>query len=188
VLVDVFKVFRTYPSQRRHRKKGSILAEFPAAMYVIFFGMLLPLIGLTVIGYRVACVYFAVRDSCYKAAKSGTFGSLLIPNSAVYNANAAWTTDTAAWSGIATNSTETIYIVTHPINGSAETVQAVKLAAPPNTTLNMYFIRLTASAQIQPFFYSSSWMGLGAVPGLNAPFPLTITYQYYAENPTGLTQ
>jgi hypothetical protein len=169
---------------KRKRRKGSLLAEMPATMYLIFFGLLLPLIGIATIGYRISLAYFAVRDSCYKAAKSSTFSTA--PSAATLNAAAAWTTDTAAWHGI--SGTETIFIVAQPIAGGTESVFSSKLTTAPNTTTNMYFIRLIANCQIQPFFPTpKGWMGL-AVPGLTTAYPLTMKYQYFVENTAGLTQ
>jgi len=152
-------------------------------MYLVFFGLLVPLIGLATFGYRVAMIYFAVRDTCYKAAKSSTF------TNAGLNAASVWTSDTSAWFGISAGSTEQIFIVTQPIAGGAETVQAVKLAAPPNTQVNMYFIRLIANCQIAPFFPLNGWTYQGLnIPGLTTSFPVTMKYQYYVENTSGLTQ
>jgi hypothetical protein len=171
---------------KRKRRKGSILAEMPATMYLIFFGLLLPLIGMATIGYRISLAYFAVKDSCYKAAKSATFSTP--PNSAVSNAAAAWAQDTAAWNGI--TGTYTISIVTQPIAGGTETISTTKLPTTPapNTALNMYFIRLVATCQVQPFFPApGGWMGL-QVPGLTKAYPMTMKYQYYVENTAGLTQ
>ena len=160
------------------------MAEVPAAMYVIFFGMLIPLIALATFGYRVSAIYFAVRDTCYKAGKSSTFSTA--PDDAIDNAATAWANDTAAWNGI--SGTQQIFIVSQPIAGGAETVYSQKLPSPPNTQTNMYFIRLIANCQIQPFFPSGGgWMGLN-IPGLTATYPLVMNYQYYVENTAGLTQ
>lgn len=164
------------------------MVEFPAVMYLIFIGLLVPLIGLATFGYRIAMIYFATRDACYKAAISSTFGTVSSsPPGAVANAASTWNRDVAAWHGISGN--ETIYIVQHPINGSAETLYTAKLtAAQVNTQANMYFIRLIAQCNIQPFFPTpGGWQGM-AVPGLTTQFPITMKYQTYVENTSGLTQ
>jgi len=127
-------------------------------------------------------VYFAVRDSCYQAAKSQTF------TLAQSNAAAAWTRDKNAWTGIDPTSSEVIYIITQPINGGPEQKTATKLPTSPgpDPAVNAYFIRLIAQTSVEPFFYGK-WQGF-KIPGLTAPIPLQMTYQCFVENTAGLTQ
>jgi hypothetical protein len=164
------------------RKNGSVIAEFPATLYLIFVGLLVPMMGLGMIGYRISMIYFAVRDACYQAAKSPTFSL------AQTNAATAWTKDKAAWTGIDPTSTEIIYIITQPLPTGTEKKTASKLpvSPPPDPAANAYFIRLIAQTSVEPFFYGK-WEGL-KVPGLTAPVPLQMTYQCYVENTAGLTQ
>jgi len=148
-------------------------------MYLVFFGLLIPTVGIGTIGYRISLIYFAVRDACYKAAISPTF------TQAQTNAATAWTKDTQAWNGVA--GTESIAIITRVIATGAETKSTTKLAANSvNTQTNMYFIRLTGACQIQPFF-SGTFRGM-SIPGFTSAYPVNITYQCYVENTAGLTQ
>lgn len=167
--------------RQSRRESGSMLSEMPAAMYIVFVGLLIPLIGLITLSYRYTMLYFAARDACYQAAKSATF------TLAQTNAATRWGTDIAAWTG--TTGTETLYIVIQPIGGGAETTSTTKLPASPapNAQNFVYFIRLVGTCDIQPLFKGASWEGL-SIPGLTAVVPVTLKYQTYCENPSGLTQ
>lgn len=165
---------------RARRDQGSALAEMPAALYLIFIGLAIPLIGLTLFGLRAALIYFSVRDTCYHAAKSSTFSN------AKANAATTWAADSKLWGGV--TGVETTYVVVHPLNNGPETIQATPLPpspAPDPSTAN-YFIRVVSTCSIQPFF-GGSWIGMD-IPGLTVPYNMQISYQYYAENPSGLTQ
>jgi hypothetical protein len=158
-------------------------------MYVIFFILLLPLIALVSIGYRVSFLYFAVRDACYQAAKATTFSGSTGLN-AQTAASTAWTKDTAttAWSGL--SGTEVIYIVTQPIAGGAESVTSTHLPTTPqpSTSTNVYSIRLIATCSIQPMFPAANgWQGI-SIPGFTQAMPITLKYQCFVENASGLTQ
>ena len=159
-------------------------------MYLIFVGLVIPLIGLATFAYRVSLCYFAARDACYKASVSSSFGTITsVPPGAVANAASAWNTDVAAWHYI--SGSETIVIVRHPVSGAAETIYTTHLPAPPapppNLQTDMYFIRLTAACTIDPLIPVGKWQGM-VMPGLTSPFPLTLKYQTYLENPFGMTQ
>ncbi len=171
-----------YMKRKNRSKNGTILAEFPATMYLIFIGLFIPMMALAMIGYRVSMVYFAVRDACYQAAKSPTF------TLAQTNAAATWAKDKAAFTGIDATSTEIIYIITQPIIGGPEnkTSSKLPLTPAPDPSVNAYFIRLIAQTSVEPFF-SGRWEGM-KVPGLTAPIPVTMVYQCYVENTAGLTQ
>lgn len=169
--------FLTTKSKRNCR--GSVLAEMPATMYLIFIGLLIPMIGLVTFGYRAALINFSVKDACYKASKSSTF------TNAKANMNAAWTADSKLWSGV--SGTPTLMSVKHPLNGGPETTSVSPLAkGTVDKTNNIYFYRLNATCVIQPIF-GGSWLGMKVV-GLNVPYTCNMTYQNYCESPDGLTE
>jgi hypothetical protein len=160
------------------KQKGSLLAEYPAVLWMLLFGIALPMILLASIGYRGLLFYFAVRDSCYKAAKAASFSSAQTIDATAFN------TEVAAWHGI--GGTETIFIVTKPLNGNAPSVSSTFLpAGSVNTNTNIYFIREIGNGTIQPLVSAGSLLGLN-IPGLSGPFPLQIKYDTYVENPSGL--
>lgn len=137
------------------------------------------MIGLVTFGYRAALMNFCVKDACYKAAKSTNF------TNAKANMNTAWTANQKLWSGV--SGVATLVSVKHPLDGKPETTSISPLS--PGTvdkTANIYFYRLNATCVIQPFF-GGNWMGMKLV-GLNAPYTTNMTYQYFCENPDGLTE
>jgi hypothetical protein len=162
----------------RRNTKGSLLAEYPAVLWMLFIGIAIPMILIASCGYRALLFYFAVRDSCYKAAKAPSFSQ------AQTSATTTFNTEVAAWNGI--SGTESIFIVTKPLNGNPPTISNTKLPANTvNTNLNIYFIREIGNGSIQPLVSGGTYMGM-TIPGLTGPFPLQIKYDTYVENPSGL--
>jgi len=165
--------------EKYHRKsRGGTIAEMPAAMWLVFMGLLIPFIGLMTFGYRVSLAYFGVRDAALQAAKTTSY------TNASAKALAVWGADNNAWTGV-TGTQLTTYAVIHPLSGAAETAQASPLTTV-DTNLNLYFVRVTAISSVKPVVTNGyNWWGV-SVPGFNAPISLSNTYQVYFENPQGL--
>jgi hypothetical protein len=162
----------------RRNSKGSLLAEYPAVLWMLFIGIAIPMILIASCAYRGLLFYFAVRDSCYKAAKAPSFSQ------AQASATTTFNIEVAGWHGI--SGTETIFIMTKPLNGNPPTISSTKLPANTvNTNLNIYFIREIGNGSIQPLLSTGAFMGLN-IPGLSGPFPIQIKYDTYVENPSGL--
>jgi len=166
--------------ERRVRNyRGGIIAEMPAALWLVFVGLLVPFIAMVTFGYRAALAYFAVRDATLQAAKQGTY------TKAAATAGTAYTKD--LFGGVSNVSIVT-YAVQHPLDGSAETAQASPLLAV-DSSKNLYFVRVTAVSSLAPIWNNGAgWVWGLTVPGLNAPNVRSNTYQVYFENPGGLTQ
>lgn len=161
-------------------RKGTAIAEMPASLYLIFIGLLIPFIGLVTFGVRGALIYFSVRDTCYHAAKASTF------TNAKAIAATTWANDLKLWGG--STGTQTTYVVVHQLSGTdpPPSVSPLPASPAPDPTKANYFIRVVANCSIQPLF-GGSWQGM-QVPGLTVPYNLQMNYEYYAENPSGLTQ
>jgi len=160
------------------RKSGQAIADTPGVIYVLFIVLAFPAMIYASLFYRATLVYFATRDSCYKAAKSPTF------TQATANANSAFTNDMAHFNGVSGH--EDLYIITQPTSGGSSS------SCPPNAlgaidqNNNVYFIRAVTTAAVDPLFrIGSTWLGMD-IPGLTNSYPLTISAQFYVENPTGL--
>jgi hypothetical protein len=158
---------------------GDTIAELPAVMFLLFIGLLIPMMCYASSVYRMVFFYFAVRDSCNRAAKASTF------TAAGTTANTVFTTDVAGWNDI--SGTQSIKILIKPIPSGPATFATSPLAqGTVNVTNNMYFIRETAVGSIHPLFGPGSWLGI-SIPGFTGPLPLNIVVDAYVENPSGLT-
>jgi hypothetical protein len=164
-----------------HRQnRGTLLAEYPAALWLFFIGLAIPLMCIACVLYRSLFFYFAVRDSCYMGAKAPTFSLAQ---------STAWTTfakEVAAWNGITYSANPQILVEIKPLAGGLpQIVSGPILQSQLNTTTNLYFIREIATGSINPIFMGGSYLGMN-IPGLSSPYPLTMTVDVYVENPTGL--
>jgi hypothetical protein len=158
---------------------GNTIAELPAVMFLLFIGLAIPMMCYASSVYRMLFFYFAVRDSCNRAAKASTF------TLAKSTAATIFTTDTTAWHDV--SGTQSIKIVIKPIPTGTATFSTTALAAGTvNTGSNMYFIRETAIGSVNPLFGPGQWLGL-SIPGFTGPLPLNIVVDAYVENPNGLT-
>jgi hypothetical protein len=181
-------VFIVMNSRKNRRSKGASMAELPAVLYLLFIGLIVPMVAMAVFSYRVSLAYFAARNAASQAARAATF------TAATAAATTAWTTDTGAWNGISPV-TENLYIVTHQIidagsSGSGtdgtETVSSTKLTqGTVNVAQNVYFYRTVCVVTIAPWF-SGKWFGL-KIPMITAPYNLMLNYQEVVENTAGLT-
>ncbi|MDR3615466.1 MAG: hypothetical protein P4L53_18045 [Candidatus Obscuribacterales bacterium] len=148
-------------------------------MFLLFIGLLIPMMCYASCVYRMVFFYFAVRDSCNKAAKASTF------TVAGTTATTVFAADMAGWKDI--SGTESIKILIKPIPSGSPTFSASALTpGTVNVTNNMYFIRETAVGSIHPVFGPGSWLGL-SIPGFTGPLLLNIVVDAYVENPSGLT-
>jgi hypothetical protein len=180
-------VFIVINSRKNRRSKGASMAELPAVLYLLFIGLVIPLLALAAFSYRISLAYFAVRNAASQAARSPTF------TAATAAATSAWNTDTAAWNGISPV-TENLYIVTHQIadagsGGSTdgtESVSSTKLAqGTVNVAQNVYFYRTVCTVTIAPWF-GGNILGM-SLPVVNAPYTMTMNYEEVVENTAGLT-
>jgi hypothetical protein len=174
-------------SRKKHRRpNGNSLAEMPAALYLLFVGIFIPLLALAVFSYRISLVFFAVRDAACQAAKSQTF------TAAQAAASSSWAHDISGWNGI--SGTENLVIVIHSIadggnSGTSDGAETISSTALPqnsvNTATKVYFYRTICTCTMQPWF-GGKWIGL-KIPGLTAPYTSTMNYQEVVESTAGLS-
>ncbi len=156
------------------------MAEYPAVLWMFLFGLALPMMGIASFGYRALCFYFAVRDSCYWAAKSSTF------TNAIAAAQTRFNTEVAAFNGI--SGTETLNVCVKPYNPPGPDQHywsPAQLNGQINTGVNLYFLEEQGTGTIQPLFPTGAFLGLN-IPGLSGPYTMLIKFDVYAENPNGL--
>lgn len=157
------------------------MAEMPAGMILLFIGLGIPLIIMASVAYRAVLLHFGTRDCAIKGARQNTF------TKAQTTATTTFSRDINAFTGI--SGTENLVVVVKPLAGGPSTAQAGPLPANSvDKSKFLYFLRATATGQVEPLTWcKNGWMGMN-VPGLTGPFPLTITSEAYVENPDGLTQ
>jgi hypothetical protein len=163
------------------RRRGYSVVELPMAMWILFIGLLFPLVILASMGYRTSILYFAADSAARKAAKAPTY------TDAVSRVSTALTTNLATFTGISAAS-PTISVLSKPITGGASKITKGKLApGSVDTSKNLYFVITTVDADLDPLVkFNSLWMG-NSIPGLTGPFHLQLSLESYCENPNGLT-
>ncbi len=167
-------------SKHTRRSNGSLLAEMPAGLYLLFIGIGLPLIILASMFTRSFFLYHAAIDSCMKAARARSFTQAQTTVNTVFN------NDAATWNGI--SGTPTFSILVKPIGPGSTQVKTAPLAAGSvQVSQNVYLARVVVAGQVEPLLHiGGGWQGM-SIPGLTQPYPLTVAYVSYFENPSGLT-
>jgi hypothetical protein len=171
------------PSVTR-RKSGSAMADFPAALWLLVLGLLLPILCLATMSFRAIFFYMAVRDCCYQAAKEESFSD------ANSKAAAVFTKDIDAWNGLKITANPNVVVVIRDTAGSTTKEVAGPLKAPDapvDTKANVYMLKVYCDGDIQPLIPTGNYSGFFCnIPGLTGPYPMQMSYQVYTENPNGL--
>ena len=167
---------------RRRSQSGTMLAELPFVLWMLFVFLLFPLLIVASIGYRGSVLYYAASQATNKAGKASTY------TNAGSKAASVLTADLAPFTGISA-SPPVVSIVVKPLAGGSPTIYTAPLAAGTvNTSTYLYFIKTQTDADLSPLVqFNGSWMGM-PIPGLTGPYHLTFNMESYAENPSGLTQ
>jgi hypothetical protein len=173
------------------RTKGASILETPGVIMLIFLGFCFPLIGLMTFSYRASLLWFSVRDAAYAAATQANFTSGMGPTgkqNAQDQAVATWNRDTASWTGITPAAGSPAITIIITANPAGTTTTSTTKLAKVDTSANIYFMQTTGTATIQPLL-GTGWLLLFmnvSVPGLNAPYTVSMTQQVYVENPQSL--
>lgn len=167
-------------SVTRRSTNGSLLAEMPAGLYLLFVGIALPMLVLASMFTRTFLLYQATIDSCKRAARASSYTDANTKATDVFNQNAA------AWNGV--SGTPTFSVLVKPLNGNPTQVKTAPLpAGSVKISENVYLARVVVNGQVEPLVpVGYTWQGM-SIPGLTAAYPLTLNYVSYFENPSGLT-
>lgn len=132
--------------------------------------------------YRAILAQNAARDATVKAAKAKNF------TEAKQTAQDQYAEHVKALTGI--NGTYKLEIVIKPLSNGNPTVQSnVLTQAQVNPAQNMYFIRGTLDAEVDPIVrFQLPLLPNATVPGLTGPYPIKSEQEFYFENPYGLTK
>ncbi len=174
--------------QGLRKKRGSIIAEFPLALWMLFFCFTYPFLDMCTILLRYTFFVAAVRDGVHDAAQSKTF---LVNNSATdlsatNNATAGVALTAGAFNEIQINSVSTSILATN-ITTLALTKYNAPLATPADPSTYLYEIQSTVTGVINPLITLNAGL-IPPVPGLTAPIPVTVTGREYCEYPQGLNR
>ncbi len=169
---------------------GTTIAELPMVLWLIFMGIGMPLLSLSLITARYALFIESAREAADAACSCQSF-SAISGSSSTNSITLAQNTAVAVAStfpGIAVSPDNvTCAIVSTPLAGGNSTVGAANtsLAIPPDPSQNLYQIQVTVTGQIQPML-AMPLPGFLNIPGLSAPMVATTTMQRVYQNPSGL--
>jgi hypothetical protein len=179
------KAARKAGIDRFRPKRGSVLAEAPVTLWVLFFVLFLPCMNLGAVCLRSTLLYWSVHTAAFEAARAKTFQAAVNGSpSAVQLASSQVQSVVAAFSGI-TVSQVSVNIVSTDVNTMTVARQSVPLSVPADASQNTYQIEVTAKGTFDPFFNFRSNL-FPAIPGLTAPIPATFVDRQFCENPQGL--
>jgi hypothetical protein len=176
--------------QFNSRKRGTTIAEMPAALWLLIL-MAFPMIIVATSALRFGFFWNACRESAMQAAKCQTFlTSTSVGPSACSTADAMSAQAAGAFTGITIIPPVNVYIMSTNVNTSTTTKGATRtpLAAAADTANNIYDIQVEINGQVEPLI-RVPFAGLqGAVPGITGPYPVVVRSQYTSEVPQGLNQ
>jgi hypothetical protein len=168
--------------------QGSMIAEMPVALWLLFVVFIIPFIDLTTVMLRYTFVVAASRDGVHAAAKAKSYMSDLTANdpSAMSLSDKFARRTAAAFTEIIINEVRTRIVVTNLSNGRVTVLEA-PLTKPADTAENLYQIETAVTAQINPLIPFETGFFEG-IPGLSAPMLATVCSRELCENPQGLNQ
>lgn len=169
---------------RERVKRGSVIAELPVVIWLIFFVFLFPLMNLVILGLRLTFLYAANHNACISAARARTYATS--PDShppAVQLMQTGANLVLNGFSGIHQTSLTPQIIITD-VNTQSQQIVPGPLTTPPDTSNYTYQIQTTLNGTVDPFipvYFPTN------VPGVNAPLTLRFSEAQFFENPAGLT-
>ncbi len=182
--------YKTNIQPYKARLRGTTMAELPLVLWVVFVGIGMPLLSLTLITARYALFVEAAREAADAACSCQIFmpaaGSSAMD--AVSLAQTTAQTVAATFPGISLNNV-TCSIVVTPLAGGTSTVGAANTAliSAPDPSQNLYQLQVNLAGQIQPMLNVPTPEFVN-IPGLSAPVAANISMTRVFQNPVGLTQ
>ncbi len=166
----------------RCRSRGTTIAEVPVGIYLLFFGIAIPLMILASVFIRVFLLYSTAQNSCTAAARSITFTDARTRAATEFNRNIQ------SWPGLTGTHVFTIQI-RNLASGTTTVATAPLPRGSIRATENVYLARVVVTGQVEPLLRMEGiWpFNQYPIPGITAPYPLTTAYVSYFESPNGLT-
>ena len=170
-------------SRKRRSQSGSLLAELPLVIWLIFFVFLFPLINLTTLGLRLCFLYAAAHNACISSARAQTYSAPQGTRpSAVQLAQTGANLVLNSFSGIHQTSLTT-KIITTDVNTQAQTIVSGPLTNAPDTSNYTYQIQITFTGTADPFIPINLPT---KIAGVNQPLTVTFSDAQFYENPAAL--
>lgn len=169
------------------KRRGSSLAELPAALWLLFVGMIFPFIGLATLTLRSTFLNTIAKDAAHAAAKAQTFStSSATKPSAQQIVTDCITQEAAKFAGINVTGHDLHILITNIATGTTVS-QPTKLAAPPDAENNLYSAEVVVKGTVDPLIRVTIPLVSG-VPGLDKPLVLECRGCETFENPQGLNK
>lgn len=183
---------RYRPLINDYRTAGSVLAEMPVALWILFVGIGLPLIVAITIALRYGLFWQAARQAAQACCQTQTFYAppTATATSAVQAANTAANNTVNAFGGCSLNEVD-VYIGQTPFNSLNTT-----WSSNPNTPLqasqidtdqNIYSVKVVLIGEVQPLV-TLNVPYLGSIPGLTQSCPATVAEERVFEHASGLSE
>lgn len=175
-----------FPRQRK--KTATTMAEMPVALWLIIL-MCFPMLILATCTMRYGFFWNACREAAQRACACQTFKNDTTEGQSSCTTADFWVNKAVgSFSGITIVGSPNVYILQTNVATGTQTKYPTRtqlpMAADPNSCI--YDIQVEINGQVDPLIPFVS--GLGAVPGLSAPYPVTVRSQYQAEIPQGLNK
>ncbi len=182
-------------SRRRNHRIGSTIAEAPLALWIVIMAMAFPLLILVMTSLKYAFFWNAARDACKQACSAQTFENPPPSGqSAVAIATSVANAAAASFDGITIIPPVNVFIIrTDLTTGNPEKLAVPNQRlqgsgyAPPDPENYFYSIQVELDGNVEPLIRHPGVGALGIpIPGLTAPFRVSVTSQQPFENTQGL--
>lgn len=168
----------------RNRQRGSV-AEVPLVIFTLFLVFVFPMINLGTTALRYVLFLNACKQGAFAAASAYTFGVGSAGKPAAVDCGPQkLRTAAARFSGIEVGNID-VSIVAVDLATGAITKYPGKLSEPADTGKKLYFIELTAVADIYPITEVNLPCFMN-VPGLSKRWTSKISVREFVESPQGL--
>ena len=167
--------------------RGSIAAEYVAALVVFFLFITFPTIDLATIAYRYTLMSQITKECAHTAAISDSWTSAGSTNDALTNADRVWQKWKAEDSYAIKNATMQMRINSTDITTKAVTHGAwnAKLPAVPPAGV-ICTIECNVAGDVNPLLYMQG--SPINIPGVTSPMHFDLSSQELSENLSGLSQ
>jgi hypothetical protein len=171
-------------NKKYHRRsRGSVIAELPMVLWILFMVICFPMLNLATAFFRVSFLYAGVHFASISAARSASY---LAPvdgkPSAVNEAVAKLNLLKNSFAGLDVQNIKTEIVVTNNDTLAMSNYNA-PLAKPADQSVNSYQIQVSATCSGQPLVVVPSPF---SIAGVNAPLVFNLQAKQYCENPQGL--
>ncbi len=167
-------------------KRGSMIAELPVVIWIIFILLFFPFLDLASVCLRTYFLYQYTQQAALEAARAPSFSRPISPDlSAVQAAQEIVNSLKTSFTGIDVKNVDTRIGWIDAQSGASQTSNT-PLNPPVDSSKSIYQIEVTTTADLEPFIPNVPEI-FGSIPGLTAPMRLSVRAREYCESPAGLT-